>query len=177
MWEDDEASEYDSGEYRVVEFGRDLRGHHEHTSDGYYYQVIGPGDVDGWAWLGALCFYTVERDNGFDEYEWLELPNEEFQWSYDLGESVITNGECLVQPRLDFMQNPARDFRRLPAGEYTIVDAGVIYDDDAMTERLDGWGYGFEMQPEDPYGIYHLESRAGKRYWTFEQFLKRVIEE
>lgn len=173
LWDDCGASDYYSDEYTVVDLGRDLRGHHEHTSDGYYFQVTGPNGVDGWAWGGALCFYSYEVDERLDGYEWLELPNDGFEWSYCLGDHVITMEECLVQSLLIFMQDCSMEFGYMPAGKYTIVDAGIIYD--GLEERLDGWGYEYEMQPEEPYGIYLLQSEEGKRFWTFEQLLDRAI--
>ncbi len=174
----DATREFPPGCYHIADHGRELSGHHDGFSDGYYYRLANEAGPCGWHWQSYLDIFELpeeDRSEGFDP----DVPvMEEIESQFQLGAELAIPVSFISWDNLyDAQWEDKELFCTSTAGRYRVEDVGVFcsqgemaFDGDLDLTKLDDLGDYEELR------FYLLRNLAdGRERWTYEFLLERAM--
>jgi hypothetical protein len=166
MQMDGDPSDFDAGEYELVDVLRvPLEGHLD-VNDGYSYCVCSPDGRPGWHCKAAFHDFSLPEEERSEDFEYYAyLASEGFRPKYKIGKRVQIESAFFAWQKLSDMTSPSARSREYGPGSYRIYDVGdVTTDDELDIEEL-----------ENPFVIYAVSDTPGKTLWVPESVLRAAM--
>ncbi len=171
--------EFPPGCYRIVDHGRDLSGHHDGLSDGYYYRFANEAGPCGWHWQSHIGYFVLPEEDRSGWYDPDVPVAQKVESQFQLDAELAIPVSFVSWDKLCDAQWEGKGlFHTSTADQYQVEDVGVFCSQGEMAFRGNYVDLG-KLDDVDDYEelpFYLLRNLAdGRIQWTYEFLLQRAL--